>query len=273
VFYKAKSGQIVIDGDTMNYIEFGTGEKVLAILPGLGDGLSPVHGKMQAIVLASTYKQFARDFKVYIFSRRNHLERGCSTRSMAEDQAVAMKAIGISKASIMGVSQGGMIAQYLAIDYPNLVERLVLAVTLSRQNETVQKNVCRWIELAKQRDYKGLIIDTTEQSYSETYLKKYRFFYPLLGMVGKPKSFDRFLFQATSCVQHNSYSELDKIVCPTLVIGGERDKIVGIASSLELAEKIKNSELFVYKHYGHATYEEARDFNDRVFSFLCEVTK
>ncbi len=267
-FYKAKSCQVVIDGDTINYIEFGTGKRVLVILPGLGDGLSPVHGKMQAIILASLYKQFAREFKVYIFSRKNHLERGCSTRSMAKEQAAAMKAIGISKASVMGVSQGGMIAQYLAIDHPDLVERLVLAVTLSRQNETVQKVVCSWIELAKQRDYKGLMIDTAEHSYSETYLKKYRFLYPLLGIVGKPKSFDRFLFQAASCVHHNAYSELDKIMCPTLVIGGGCDKIVGTASSPELAEKIKNSELFVYKAYGHAAYEEARDFNDRVFHFF-----
>lgn len=268
MFYKANSRQVVIDGNTMNYIEFGTSKKALVILPGLGDGLSPVHGKMQAIILALTYKQFARGFKVYIFSRKNRLERDCSTRSMAKEQETAMKAIGISKASVMGVSQGGMIAQYLAIDYPDLVDRLVLAVTLSRQNDTVQNVVYNWIELAKQRDYKGLMIDTAEHSYSERYLKKYRFFYPLLGIVGKPKSFDRFLFQATSCVHHNAYSELDKIVCPTLVIGGECDKIVGTASSIELAEKIKNSELFVYKDYGHATYEEAGDFNDRVLQFL-----
>lgn len=268
MFYGAGSRQVSIDGDTMNYIAFGTGKRAFVILPGLGDGLSPVHGKMQAILFALTYRQFAREFKVYIFSRKNHLERDCSTRSMAREQAAAMKAMGISNASVMGVSQGGMIAQYLAIDYPDLVDRLVLAVTLSRQNDTVQNVVDHWIELAKQRDYKGLMIDTAEHSYSEAYLKKHRFLYPLLGIVGKPKSFDRFLFQAASCVQHNACSELDKIVCPTLVIGGECDKIAGISSSLELAEKIKNSELFVYKTYGHAAYEEAGDFNKRVYQFL-----
>lgn len=268
MFYKATNRQVVIDGDTMNYVEFGTGKKAFVILPGLGDGLSPVHGKMQAIILALMYKQFAREFKVYIFSRKNHLERGCSTRSMAREQATAMKAIGISKAFVMGISQGGMIAQYLAIDYPDLVDRLVLAVTLSKQNDTVQKVVCNWIALAKRGDYKRLMIDTAEHSYSETYLKKYRFLYPLLGIAGKPKSFDRFLFQATSCVHHSAYSELDKITCPTLVIGGECDKIVGAASSIELAEKIKNSELFVYKTYGHAIYEESGDFNNRVYQFL-----
>ncbi len=136
------------------------------------------------------------------------------------------------------------------------------------QTRDPTKVVCNWIELAKQRDYKRLMIDTAKHSYSDTYLKKYRFLYLMLGLVGKPKSFDRFLFQAASCVHHNAYPELDKIVCPTLVIGGGCDKIVGTASSPELAEKIKNSELFVYKTYGHAAYEEAEDFNDRVFHFF-----
>lgn len=268
MFYNARSRQVVLTGDTMNYIEFGTGKKSLVILPGLGDGLSPVHGKIQAVTLALTYKLFADDFKVYIFSRKNHLDRDCSTRSMAREQAEAMKIVGISKAVVMGVSQGGMIAQYLAIDYPDLVEKLVLAVTLSKQNEIVQKVVCKWIELAKHGNYKRLMIDTAEHSYTEAYLKKYRYLYPLLGVVGKAKSFDRFLLQANSCIHHDSHSELGKIVCPTLVIGGGCDKIVGVASSFELAKKINNSELFIYEAYGHATYEEARDFNERVFDFL-----
>ena len=44
MIYHARSRQTAIAGDTMNYIEFGTGTKALVILPGLGDGLSPVHG-------------------------------------------------------------------------------------------------------------------------------------------------------------------------------------------------------------------------------------
>ena len=50
---------------------------------------------------------------------------------MALDIAAAMDTLGIKNADIFGVSQGGMIAQYLAIDRPDLVNKLVLAVTLS----------------------------------------------------------------------------------------------------------------------------------------------
>lgn len=260
--------QVRIDGETMNYVEFGKGEKSLVLLPGLGDGLAPVHGRFQAIALASAYRQFAGAFKVYLFSRKNGLKEGYSTRDMARDQARAMRALGISNAHVMGVSQGGMIAQYLAIDYPCLVERLALAVTLSKQNETVREVVGSWIEMAERGDYKSLFIDTAEKSYTKKYLKRHRFLYSLLGKVGAPDSFDRFLIQATSCLEHNAYPELEKIACPTLVVGGDDDHIVGTNASLELAEKIKDSELFLYHGLGHAAYEEAADFNERVRNFL-----
>ena len=66
------------------------------------------------------------------------MNKGYSTRDMAEDLAFGMQTLGITRAKVLGVSQGGMIAQYLAIDHPELVDRLVLAVTLSRPNETAR---------------------------------------------------------------------------------------------------------------------------------------
>lgn len=268
MFYSALYRQTVIDGETMNDIEFGKGQKPLVILPGLGDGLSPVHGQMQAIAFALGYRQFAQKFRVYLFSRKNGLKEGYSTRDMAKDQAEAMKALGIVRADVLGVSQGGMIAQFLSIDYPDLVDHLVLAVTLSKQNETVRDVVGNWMEMAGRGDYYSLMVDTAEKSYSEKYLKKYRFLYPVLGRAGKPEDFERFLIQAASCIGHNAYSELDRINCPTLIIGGGKDKIVKVSSSLELAEKIRGSELFIYQELGHAAYEEAKDFNNRVLNFL-----
>lgn len=187
---------------------------------------------------------------------------------MAKDHTEAMSILSISKADVLGISQGGMIAQYLTIDYPDLVNNLILAVTSAKPNETIEKVVGVWIEMAMQGNYKDLMIDTAEKSYSERYLKKYRRLYSLLGRMGKPKSFKRFLIQAASCISHNADEELNKIICPTLVIGGDCDKIVGTASASAIADKISKSELFVYNGLGHAAYEEAKDFNERVLNFL-----
>lgn len=266
MFYHARSGNVRIRNSDMDYISFGSGSKILIMMPGLGDGLSTVKGK--ALVLAMAYHMYAKKYTVYIFSRKNHLLEGYSTREMANDQAVAMSVLGISKADVLGVSQGGMIAQYLAIDHPDLVDKLILAVTASKPNKTMQEVIDTWLQMAVQGDYKNLMIDTAEKSYSQSYLNRYRFLYPLLGRMGKPQNFNRFLIQAASCVQHNAYAELDKIVCPTLIIGGACDKIVGAAAASELSGKINDSELFIYENLGHAAYEEAKDFNDRCLDFL-----
>lgn len=268
MLFQAKNGRVQIDGTDMDYVSFGKGSRVFIMLPGLGDGLKTVKG--MAFLLALTYKIYARDYTVFIFSRKNDLSDNYSTRDMAADQAKAMKHLGIANADVMGISQGGMIAQYLAIDHPELVGKLILAVTLSKQNELLQNAVRDWISMAEQGDYKSLMTDTAEKSYSEKYLKKYRSLYPLLGHIGKPKDFKRFLIQADSCLHHNAYPELDKIKCPALIIGGACDKIVGAAASQELADNIEKSELYIYDGFGHAAYEEAADFHQRVLRFLTD---
>lgn len=268
MFYHAQNKTVRVGNSDMDYIRFGSGSRTLVMLPGLGDGLSTVKGT--AFAFAMAYRMYAKEYTVYVFSRKNHLPEGYSTRDMARDQAEAMKTLGISKAHLSGISQGGMIAQWLAIDYPDLVEKLVLAVTSSKQNEIIREAAGNWISLARQGNYQKLMTDTAERSYSENYLKKHRFLYPLLGKIGKPKSFDRFLIQAESCMRHDAYSELGKIKCPVLVIGGEEDRIVGKNASIEIAEQIKGSDLFLYQGLGHAAYEEAKDFHSRVLQFFAE---
>jgi pimeloyl-ACP methyl ester carboxylesterase len=129
IFYEAKNGKVKVGRTNMDYVTFGRGQKTLVILPGLGDGLRTVKGTK--ILLARMYKLFAKEYKVYVFSRKNHIEESYSTRDMAKDQKIAMENLGIENAYIMGVSQGGMISQYLAIDYPKMVSKLIIAILLS----------------------------------------------------------------------------------------------------------------------------------------------
>lgn len=266
MFYEAKEGNVKIGRTDMDYVTFGKGQKSFIIIPGLGDGLRTVKGTK--ILLARMYKLFAREYKVYVFSRKNHIEEGYSIRDMAEDQKIAMENLGIKNAYIMGVSQGGMISQYLAIDYPEMVDKLVIGVSISKQNDIIQKVIKNWITLAENNDYRNLIIDTMEKTFTEDKLKKYRVLYPILTRVGKPKNFTRLIIQANACLYHNAYDELDKITCPTLVIGGDSDNVVGKKASEEMAERINKSKLILYKGFGHGTYEEAKDFNQQVLNFL-----
>ena len=266
MIYNAKNGTVSLGNSAMSYVSFGSGNKPLILLPGLSDGLATVKGK--ALFLALPYRLFFNDFKVYMFSRKNDLPDNYTIREMAYDQAEAMRKLGIEKASIVGVSEGGMIAQYLAIDHADLIEKLVIAVSAPKANETIQAVIKLWIELAKQKNHKQLMIDTAEKSYSEAYLKRYRKIYPVIGWIGKPKSYHRFLVNANAILHFDCFDDLKKITCPTLIIGGATDQIVGSIASYEMHEQIKDSEFYMYEKFGHAAYEEAVDFNKRIHDFL-----
>lgn len=268
MLYHAQNGTMKIGRSDMDYISFGTGDRILIMLPGLGDALRSIRGV--ALPFAFAYHKYAGDYKVYLFSRKNPLEEGYTIRDMARDQAEAMKILGITKADIIGVSQGGMIAQCLAIDYPELVRKLVLVVTASKQNETIQTVVKGWMELAKANDYKSIMIDTAEKSYSEKHLERHRALYPILGRMGKPKDFNRFLIQADACLHHDVHTELSRIKCPTFIIGGDKDQIIGVNSASELHEGIAGSQILIYEGFSHGLYEEAPDFFAKVLAFLTE---
>ena len=69
MFYNARNCNIKIGDTDMDYISFGNGNKSLVIIPGLGDALKTVKGS--AVTFALMYKLFAKDYKVYVFSRNN----------------------------------------------------------------------------------------------------------------------------------------------------------------------------------------------------------
>ncbi len=268
MFNGAKGGRLEIDGTDMDYIRFGKGERTLVIVPGLSDGLKTVKG--MAKTMAFMYRAYAKHYRVYVFSRKNRLEPGYTTRDMARDLAKAMDMVGISRAYVKGVSQGGMIAQYLAIDFPGKVEKLVIGVSISRQNPTIQSAVRGWIAMAEADDYRSLAIDSIEKTYTEAWIqkKKYRMMYPIITRVGRPKDLSRFITQAHACIGHDAYDELERISCPTLVIGGDSDDVVGRGTSEETAEKIPGSRLVVLPGLGHGAFTETKDFDREVLAFL-----
>ncbi len=261
-----KNGTLDIKNTTMDYIRFGRGEKVLILLPGLGDGLTTVKGT--ALPMALTYRIFSKNYTVYMFSRVNDLPAGYTTRDMARDQAMAMEALGIEKADIVGVSMGGMIAQYLAIDYPEKVGKLVLTVTSAQPNSILTESVKEWISLAQKGDHVAFMDSNVKKIYSEAYYRKNKWMIPVAGRLTKPKSYGRFFIQAEACLSHDAFAQLSRIQAPTLVIGGEQDHALGGEASREMAAVIPDSELLIYEHWGHGLYEEEKDFNRTVLDYL-----
>ena len=266
MLFHAKNGTLSLEKGTMDYIRFGSGGRVLIMLPGLGDSLRSVKGA--AVPMAIMYREFARKFTVYSFSRIDPMPTGYTIRDMANDLAQAMTALGIRRADVFGVSMGGMIAQWLAIDHPERVDRLILAVTCPEPNPILLESLAEWVALAKAGDHGAFLKSNMRRIYSEGYCRKNLWMVPILGLLTKPKSYERFFIQAQACREHDALARLPGIRARTLVIGGEQDKALGGSASKTIAAAIPGAELKMYQQWGHGLYEEAKDFNGVLLEFL-----
>ena len=268
MLWNLRESAVSLSSGSIDYAAFGYGKTPFVILPGLS--LRDVKGA--GAPLALMYRMFAKDYRVYVIDKKSEIADNCTVADLAEDTAAAMHALGIADACVMGVSLGGMIAQELAIRHPELVKNLVLGVTASRVNDTMAAVVGNWITLAEQGDFGSIVANMMDVMYSEHYVRRNGWLFPLLAKFAKPKNKARFINLAKAGLSSNTYDRLDGITCPTLVLGGADDKIVTAEASLEIAKKCGCS-IYLYDGLGHAAYEEAADFNERVKQFLQQQTE
>ena len=261
-----KGETLYFNDKSMDYVTFGKGKQPLVIIPGLGDGLQTVKGK--ALLFSLSYRLLAKHYKIYVFSRINELRQGYTTRDMAADVAEAMETLNLDTAYVIGISQGGMIAQWLAVDFPERVQRLILAVTTAKPSQLARERIEHWQKLSQSGNFKHLMLDIAKHSYTQKSYQKWRLLYNVMGIFGHIKDKQRIDIQSVSCLKHDSLDFLEKINCPTLIIGAEKDDVLGVDDSLGLHQHIKDSQLTILPECGHALYEQNKDFQKRVLVFL-----
>ena len=261
-----KGKTLYFNEKSMDYVTFGKGKDPLVIIPGLGDGLQTVKGKAQLFSLS--YRLLAKRYKIYVFSRINKLRQGYKTRDMAADVAEAMEVLNITSAYVMGISQGGMIAQWLAVDFPEKVQKLILAVTTAKPSQLARERIKHWQKLSQSGNSKHLMLDIAKHSYTQKSYQKSRLLYNIMGRLGRIKDEKRIAIQSQSCLTHDSLEVLKEIHCPTLILGALEDDVVGVDGSKELAKAISGCQLLILKHSWHALYEENKAFQGAVCEFL-----
>lgn len=252
------------DNFEIEYAKFGCGEKPFVMIP----GLSIKSVIESAELVESSYSMFEKDFTVYLFDRRKNVAAGHSLDEMAKDIAVALNALGIDNACVFGASQGGMIAQLLAIKRPELVSKLILASTASRLNNTAKMVVENWIDLAEKGEAEALCEDFVKLLYSEDFALKYGEAIVKYNSSCTKEELKKFVILAKACEDLSLYDRLGDIKCATLVIGAENDCVLTPKASVEIAEKL-GSEYYIYPApYAHAVYDEAPDYKDRIMKFF-----
>ena len=247
----------------MDYVVFGKGKKSFVMLP----GISIKSVMLSAPAVAAAYARFADEYTVYLFDRKRNVKNGYTVRNMADDTAVAMKALGISDAYIFGASQGGMIAQYIAINHPELAHKLFLASSLSAQNELSKTVFNEMLRLTKERKVRELNRLFFKVVYSDEYREKYRDVFEFMENDGTEEELARFEVLVEACVTFDCSDEIDKIKCPVMTVGSKKDTVLSDKAILDTA-RLLGCEYYIYEGYAHAVYDEAPDYKDRIERFF-----
>ena len=69
----------------------------------------------------------------------------------------------------------------------------------------------------------------------------------------------------------NVTNQLKNIQCPVLAIGAYDDKVVDLGMTMKISEQLnarEDFELFMYKGFGHAAFDTAPDYRERLYKFF-----
>ena len=266
---RIKIKTVKTDSFSMDYFRFGQGNRVLVILP----GLSVRSVMLSADMIADAYETLADKFTVYVFDRRRDLPPVYTIRDMARDTAEAFRALELEKVCLFGASQGGMIAQVIAIEHPELVFRMVLGSTTPHIRPSQFEKIKHWIDLAEKRDRTGLYLAFGQEIYTPEVFAQAREGLIKGSAAVTDGDLERFIILAGGIRDFNVTDELERIQCPVLAVGAYEDSIVDSDATMERAEKLEfteGSKLYMYIGYGHAAFDTAPDYRQRLLDFFTE---
>ena len=222
-------------------------------------------------------KRLTQNYSIYLMSRKPNLPKGYTAQDMSNDFAEMIRRDIGTSVHIMGMSSGGSSAMHLAVDHPDLVDKLVLAMTGYRLNENGKQVAILWRDLALAEDWPALYqrmgIDVAEGSTPEWVT---RLMMRLFGkmLLGTPRSGSDFAIVLDSDINLDVVSKLPLINKPTLVIGGEKDPFYGADNIRETARLIPNAELCLLRNGGHAVVKtQTKAFEDAILKFLQRQTE
>ena len=248
------------------YACIGNGARNLVIFGGLEFRHKPPSGIM--LRMSTGYlRGLANSYKIYIVNRRPGLPPGYSLSDMSDDYAVMIKNELGGVADIIGVSTGGAIAQHFAIDHPDLVRRLVLAMTGFRLTEEGKELQMKVADLARKHNRRAAYALLGTAIIRRGIAKHvFKWFMWLLGPLSVPTDPSDGIVEIEAEDRHDLSDHLDKIKADTLVIGGEEDFFYPVR---ETARKIPNAKLVLYPNLGHnAMFARSRQFGEEIRAFL-----
>jgi 3-oxoadipate enol-lactonase len=264
---------VEVDGRKLAYNEVSPPNPrgTILLLTGLGAKRHGWHYQLDEF--GRTYRTIALDHRD--ISDSDPFEEAYTVADMADDAAAALRALGVERASVIGISLGGFVALQFAIRHPDQLDKLVLISTSAGGPVYVQpsQEIAALLapgsrehiepgELAK-RNY-SLI---TGPGFAASHPQDIDMFAEIARY--RPVHRDAYTRQLQAAMSHDAGQQLEHIKAPTLVIHGAADPLVPPANGDYLAKHIPGAKHIVYHNVGHIPIvENYEQFNHDVLAFL-----
>ncbi len=225
---------------------------------------------------------FKRHYRVIAFDNRGVdktrvQEEPITIELMVADVLALLDHLGIDKAHVLGYSLGGLVAQELAIRYPERVKKLILASTFAAgvEYDPSAHGLAKALGLQpgqKQLTIEGPDVKRAMSAVLELSFNRwaYRMAARILARVFPQQFEDSGVagqFQAGA--NANTLDRLGSIQAPTLVLTGAADRLIDPAASRLLASRIPHARLVMIEGGSHAfAIELTQQFNRAVLDFL-----
>jgi pimeloyl-ACP methyl ester carboxylesterase len=195
-----------------------------------------------------------------------------TTADMAGDVLALADYLGLETFHLLGISLGGMVSQQVALAAPERVRTLTLAVTHGGVKEAGRLRGRLLGAYARHLPREDQIDNLLYLCYTEAFFENdamVEFMRTALLENPYPQSPEAFARQSWAGARHDVRDRLGELKMPVHVIGGERDLMIPVWKSTELASLIPGAKLTVLEGQGHGVMWEAADrFNAAVTEFL-----
>lgn len=176
-------------------------------------------------------------------------EAGYTMDMLADDAAALIKALGLKRVHLCGLSIGGMLGQKLAAKAPELLASLILVDTASQMSQTV------WDERIAQIRKAGTIAVTTEGTMERWFTAPFREREPAT-IQGIRNMYARtpmagYLGCALAIRNMDLRPDDARIITPTQIIVGEQDPATTVTEARHLNTMIKGSKLAIIPEAAH----------------------
>ncbi|MDQ3942890.1 MAG: alpha/beta hydrolase [Actinomycetota bacterium] len=215
----------------------------------------------------------SRHFRAVSFDVRGEPDPAQSIADLSAEAVALLEHLKVRKAHVLGTSLGGFVAQRLALDRPDLVDRLVLVCTSyggpgpELMSPDALGRMFGMGSLSPESAVRRGLETATSEAYREGYSEEFEriVHWRLADSPSLPAYYQR----AMAGARFDASSEVGNIASPTLVIHGSDDRYVPVANAVALAEAIPDARLRILDGAGHLVFiERAREVNKEIVSFL-----